>query len=53
MIYCSIISHIPMFLAMSLNSLMDAIGFIGVGLSVEIAILKLFAVIKVKHLLLS
>ena len=48
MIYSSIISHIPMFLAMSLNTMMDAIGFICVGLGVEMALLKVIAVIKVQ-----
>ena len=48
MIYCSVISHIPMFVAMLLNFMMDAVGFIGVGLGVEMAILKVIAVIKVK-----
>ena len=48
MMYCSVISHIPMFVAMSLNLMMDAVGFISVGLAVEMAILKVIAVIKVK-----
>lgn len=48
MMYCSVISHIPMFVAMSLNLMMDAVGFVSVGLAVEMAILKVIAVIKVK-----
>ena len=37
-----------MFLAMSLNTMMDAIGFICIGLGVEMALLKFIAVIKVQ-----
>ena len=47
MIYCSIISHVPMFLAMLVTFVVDAIAFICIGLAVEMAILKVLAVVKV------
>ena len=45
--YCSIIFHIPMFLAMLVTFVVDAIAFICIGLAVEMAILKVLAVVKV------
>jgi len=47
MMYCSLVSHIPMFMAYSVSFLLDDAGLIGTGLYIQIAALRVYAVVSV------
>ena len=47
MMYSSLVSHLPVFVAYSVSFLVDYSGLIGVGLYIEIAALRVYAVVSV------